>query len=54
MEREDITECLTVLAEGDEEALDPRIKPTDFEKWYREYFDEPLEEEDDEDEESTV
>jgi hypothetical protein len=40
VDREDINECLSKLAKGDENSTEIRIRPTDFEKWYRKHFDE--------------
>ena len=41
VEIEDVEECLIALAEGRPlESEEPRIGAMDFEKWYRQYFDE--------------
>ena len=40
----DVEDCLLNLAEGREDEYNPRIAPVPFEKWYRKYYDEPLEE----------
>ena len=38
--RDELIECLTSLAEGEENCSEPRIKPVPFEEWYRMFFDE--------------
>jgi hypothetical protein len=38
--RDELTECLTHLADGDEKGVEPRIKAVDFVEWYKSFFDE--------------
>jgi hypothetical protein len=39
----DVEDCLLNLAEGREDETTPRIAAVPFEKWYRKYYDEQLE-----------
>jgi hypothetical protein len=38
----DVEDCLLILAEGREDEYMPRIAAVPFEKWYRKYYDEQL------------
>ena len=40
MENADVEDCLTMIADGVEDATTPRLTPVSFERWYRRFYDE--------------
>jgi hypothetical protein len=40
VENADVEDCVTMLANGIEDATTPRISPVAFERWYRKFYDE--------------
>lgn len=46
VETVDVEDCLSTVAEGEEDTDTPRIQPWIFEKWYRKYYNEDEDEND--------